>query len=777
MTNRSPAGQIIRSLIDYRHWLLAPVFVCTLLAVLYSLFATKTYTSRQSLVIRDNLVGTFFKPGRFDSLDSMKSAQETILEISRRPRVVRAALEKLGPPGFKGKSWLTDQVIMETQGRIQLGAPNGAEFGRTEAVVLSVQDSSRERSHKFITLLLDEIEISLRDLRGTQFKSMQKELAQAANMAQKSYSDSAKMLKKFEGEVGPDLATLISMNDSQSGTNTLQSELTTLNAEKRRAWANLQDVEKQIQILEEVRNNPEAIMEVPQELLQLQPTMASLALGLNEAVITYSTNKGRYKPIHPRVRESARAVSDIKQQINDKLIRTLDSLNYQMELRKGKFEQVEKLVAAQSTRLGELSGMRVDHQSLKAEVMKKREINGKAQASLAEVSSLGSSASDVNLISRIDEPQTEIYADGPSNKLIVLGGMLAGLMIGIGLVLFVVPIDENEQSSDLFDPSPTVPPQRNQNESAVTPSRSNRSATSAASSPSSHSSPPSSPATTQQREKVGKSLSDFISQVEPSSSSGKNPPIGSSKKPKVSTVEVPEIQPAGPVPTKDGFVAEPNSGQSFAAWEESEVAIATQATHGQGKPSDQTRQTSAPVRTLENENDPYHSILADIPDLNEVSDRSDAIDGTLAEKISQIDQLEQFNQGGTESSDRPIENYAAKAVEDLAGDPPSASNQSSGLPLPTSNEQSSAEATGHESDPKFGIQPDSRPTASPVDLEMLRRQIAARSADTESPKKLSQVLAPTATDLSDQKNMVVDKSIADLAQSIRDMCEGDDLPG
>ena len=147
MTNRSPAGQIIRSLIDYRHWLLAPVFVCTLLAVLYSLFATKTYTSRQSLVIRDNLVGTFFKPGRFDSLDSMKSAQETILEISRRPRVVRAALEKLGPPGFKGKSWLTDQVIMETQGRIQLGAPNGAEFGRTEAVVLSVPDSSRERSH------------------------------------------------------------------------------------------------------------------------------------------------------------------------------------------------------------------------------------------------------------------------------------------------------------------------------------------------------------------------------------------------------------------------------------------------------------------------------------------------------------------------------------------------------------------------------------------------------------------------------------------------------
>ena len=146
-SSNTPASQIIGTLVQYRNWWLVPTLVCTVFAVGYALFSAKKYTSRQTLVIRDDLVGTFYKPGRFDSFDSMKSAQETILEIARRPHVVKAALQKLGPPPLVSESaWLGEENVEKTQGLIQISAPNGAEFGRTEAIILSVKQSSRDRA-------------------------------------------------------------------------------------------------------------------------------------------------------------------------------------------------------------------------------------------------------------------------------------------------------------------------------------------------------------------------------------------------------------------------------------------------------------------------------------------------------------------------------------------------------------------------------------------------------------------------------------------------------
>ena len=357
MQNQSPAGQIIESLVRFRKWWLLPTLVCTAIAIFYALFSEKSYSSRQTLIVRDDLVGTFYKPGRFDSLDSMKSAQETILELSRRPNVVRTALERLGPPAMTSqKHWLSDQVVEETQGKIQISAPNGAEFGRTEAIVLSVKEGTRERSKKFISVLLDEIELSLKDLRSRQFASMNIELQQAVDVAKSAYDKSANELRKIEQSVGPDLSTLISLNDSQAGTNNLQSELANLSIEQRKKWADLEDVKKQIEILQDVAKSPETLPEVPQELLQLQPTLASLAKGLSDAVIKYSKTKGKYEPSHPNAGQDFRAIQDIKLRIKDKLVGTLNSLKYQLELRQGKYDRITNLINEKKIRLGELSG-------------------------------------------------------------------------------------------------------------------------------------------------------------------------------------------------------------------------------------------------------------------------------------------------------------------------------------------------------------------------------------------------------------------------------------
>jgi len=65
----------------------------------------------------------------------MKSAQETILEIARKPEVIRNVMEQMeeSSSSFFGSAGISDNDIEEMQGDIEFGAPNGAEFGLLRA--------------------------------------------------------------------------------------------------------------------------------------------------------------------------------------------------------------------------------------------------------------------------------------------------------------------------------------------------------------------------------------------------------------------------------------------------------------------------------------------------------------------------------------------------------------------------------------------------------------------------------------------------------------------
>ena len=905
MSNQSPAGQIVRSLVKYRFWWMLPTLVCTLLAICFVLFSSKSYNSRQTLVLRDDLVGTFYKPGRFDSFDSLKSAQETILEIARRPRVIRSALEQLGPTRFvSAKNWASDERIERMQEKIQISAPNGAEFGRTEAIVLSVQASTRDRSKQFINFLMDEIESSLRELKGHQFDSMQHELEQAVSQASGTFKTSAKNLKDFEKKVGPDLITLISMTESQAGTNILQSELASLNAEKRSAWSDVVGVEKQIEILKDIEGKPD--LEIPQELLQLQPTLASLVTGLNEAFVTFSKSKGRYQMTHPKVRADFRAVDNIRNRINDKLSQILESLNSQLELRQGKYDQIARLVDAKKIRLGELSGMRVDHQTLKSEVAKNLEYSGKARANLAEIKSLGSAAKQVNLISRVGEPQTDIYAAGPSNKIIVFGGMLAGLLTGLGLVMFVSPLDglplgpvsfsDHDDDDSAQDTSRSRPSREQYSGSPATAERSTTQEHAASSSAGLGAAGIANAVTsdrirermekisaTKQREprvevdsKIDEQVTDSAQQpadipapTEPIESMvADDSPTESLPSPfeNLSKSELPDTDFGQDSDSIDRNSQEASSTESIIErlkaaqnetpqFDEQQAPVAGSTGEVDSQPADpfaglsevSSSTPSADGPEGSDNYDPYQRILAGLPSTDSASlsetpnsepsssfsspatqnesptsmsgssmtdglmaidnARSTQLDSyaqsivasepetavtqkthqTVAEKINQLDQIEQQNENQIGAVEDPINSDAAIVAENLTDASPSDSIQAAGLPLPTSIHHSSEnlEAIGDESVPNIGNEPEDRPTASPVDLDRLKQQIASRSgvdavtddsATKSEPtqKTLTDVLSTYSGDVANDdssKHEVVDKSMADLAKSIRDMCK------
>jgi uncharacterized protein involved in exopolysaccharide biosynthesis len=781
ITPESPARKIAQQLVEFRTWWLVPTLFCTLVAVFYALVAAKTYNARQTLVVRDDLVGTFYKPGRFDSLESMKSAQETILEISRRPQVVGAALQKLGPPGSKSSGWPDEETIEQIQGKIQITEPDGAEFGKTEAIVLSVQADSRERSKDFIVLLLNEIESSLRDVRSQQFGSMAKELTEATRIASESYQVAADNLQKFESEVGPDLSTLISLNDSQAGTNNLQSELATLTVEQRTAWENVETARKQIQILEEVVHTPEDLLEVPTELLQLQPTLDSLAKVLNEELLNYSTYIGRYTPQHVRVKKALRSIEDVKRQINEKLAESLRSLKHKVDWRQQKFDQLTEQINDRRNRLARLSEIRVDYSTLLGELNEKTEVNRKAQASLAEIQSLGAAASEVDLITRVGQPQVDIYPVGPSRKMIILGGMAAGLFIGFGLVTFVATGEPrlllDSGSTDLTAPavnqSANRMPEAFEQREKVVPEK-----------------PPvpiPSPATTPDSAEVQYSSQD---RQEPAAGKSQISEKGESfTDPVVGTLVEADIN-APPTSTAGSQFESRATIEQILTREEPErenksvpipvvdvpdeslIEDTEMVSHDQTK-LDELAEIWAVSRPAGAENDkPYTSLPEKIRQLDQQE---------LQEQNISLEQAESTGQSAEKTRKQPIHNDIPPAVE-AETDSVSTADTSTGLPLNTSNQNSSAAAAeGDESDRNSGNEPEVRPTATTVDLRMLKEQLSGRASrkkkDAENDKSIdgdAVANQDVQQSVSSAKNLVIDKHIADLANSIRNMCRPED---
>ena len=113
---------LISTVRNHAMLLIVPAVIGLVLATFYAFFVMpEMWTARQSFLIRDDLSGTAFKPGRFDSEEARKSAQETILEVARRPLVVRTVLEKLGSESMlAGGNWVTDEVIEDAQKAIDI---------------------------------------------------------------------------------------------------------------------------------------------------------------------------------------------------------------------------------------------------------------------------------------------------------------------------------------------------------------------------------------------------------------------------------------------------------------------------------------------------------------------------------------------------------------------------------------------------------------------------------------------------------------------------------
>ncbi len=455
---RDRLEHLISTFSNFRMLIIVPTVVCTFLAIGYSVLKSNTWTASQSLSIRDDLTGQSFKPGRFESLESLKLAQETILEVARKPQVIRNALKKLGPPSSMmiGKSdWPSEKMIERTQGRITIAAPNGAEFGKTEIILLNTKESTRERAREFIELMLHEIDQKLSEVRTLKVNSMVKELEQAVESAKASFEHSAKELQEMDAGFGADLSTMRGFNDQQSGDGSLQQTIAEIRKEQRVAAEKVDSALKQRELLIKAIEEPKQFLVTSSELLTMQPRLNQLVVGLSKAELELAEKRGKFTEIHVDVISAKEIIRDIKLQILKEIYASIHGLSSQIEVAQSRADKLKHYETEYEKRLSGLSSSRVAYDKLEQEVQKKSEVLGQARQDLAQIQALGASA--VNLLTPVGEPQVATRPDGPGKRVIVGAGAIGGFLLGLGLVMFVAPPFENRDQESHFQVSSQSP--------------------------------------------------------------------------------------------------------------------------------------------------------------------------------------------------------------------------------------------------------------------------------------------------------------------------------
>ena len=117
------------------------------MALVFALTRQPTWKATQGLIVRDQTCQRSNR-GEFESLDAMKTAQDTILEIARNRTLVENALKAVGPPEKRRSTdaWPNQDEIDGTLDGIIVSATKGAEFGKTEVIYLNVVANNKQRA-------------------------------------------------------------------------------------------------------------------------------------------------------------------------------------------------------------------------------------------------------------------------------------------------------------------------------------------------------------------------------------------------------------------------------------------------------------------------------------------------------------------------------------------------------------------------------------------------------------------------------------------------------
>lgn len=412
-----------------------------LLAATYALVKPDEWQATQSMILRDEAAGQLSGQGRFDSLDTMKAAQEMVVEVARNQAVLEATLEEVGPPpgASKRTKWPTLTDIESLRRNVEVSPPNGAEFGTTEVLHLTVNAEYRDRAVLLAETLYKQIDKRLKDIRNRRANSVIKELEDAEQLAQKELARATAALKSQETKVGSDLGELRSLNDANSGDGNLRNAWNQIKRQIRDGESELALLQEQLKILKSAQNDPDNLIATPNQLLESQPALRRLKDGLVDAQLRTSELQGKMSNDHPQVQSAIAAEEEVRQKLRSELALAIRGLDADIRVQRTKMSSFEKQEKQVRERLDSLASIRAPYANLVADVDKCTLVLRDAHEKLADAKANKLASETSSLITRIDAPTIGEYPVGPGKTVIAAGGLIGGMALGIGVIVLLAP--------------------------------------------------------------------------------------------------------------------------------------------------------------------------------------------------------------------------------------------------------------------------------------------------------------------------------------------------
>lgn len=419
---------------SWRTWL-ATAAAGGALALVYVLLMTRYWEASQGLVVRQEAAGTAgARPGKFSDLYEMRTFQETLLEVAKSNHVLQATLREVDGTSGGAAAVADAQQIEKLRRRVSMTPPGGAEFGKTEVFYLTAKDANRERAVQLVTVLCEQIDARLRDLRQERASGMLAELAEHEGVAARRLAVETRRLSEFESNVGSDLGELRMLHSAFSGQSDLRQQQVALERDVRIYEMRIGDAQQLILQLRAAQNEPRQLIATPSSLLTSQPALNRLREGLVDAQLTTARLRGTRSDEHPLVLAAFESEARIRKDLFRELESAIESAEAELQLDLNRRDEAAARLASVQQRLSRLAELRAEYSNRVAAMESTRRLLEEARKKQSEAVAAQFAAQTASLVARIDQPETGPHPAGPGRASIVLLGLASGLGLGLSWV-------------------------------------------------------------------------------------------------------------------------------------------------------------------------------------------------------------------------------------------------------------------------------------------------------------------------------------------------------
>jgi succinoglycan biosynthesis transport protein ExoP len=386
-------------------------------------------------------VGSDADSVRFHGPDELKSIQETIVELSKSRKVIRAALADVGPPADRRQpfAWPSDADVEDLQKNVKIAPPKGVELGTSEVFYLEVRDKDRRRAADLSTAISRQLQSDLQDIRDAKARSMIEELEKAVQVAKADLKTATARLTAMESEVGSDLSELRSLLDSNSSDTALRRMVSEIENELRQFRAAVEANRQLRDLLAAAQADPKRLMAASTRLLESQPALRRLKDGLVDAQLRTAALEGRMSAAHPEVIAAREAEAQVANRLHAEIATAVLGADAEQAVAVSRVQFLEQQRERTAARLKRLAGLRATYTNLLSESSNRAKLLERAEQGLNNARSTLAGAKAASLISAVDDPDTGTHPISPSRSLVILGGLLGGLLTGLGLVFLTAP--------------------------------------------------------------------------------------------------------------------------------------------------------------------------------------------------------------------------------------------------------------------------------------------------------------------------------------------------